>query len=442
MSLADVQAPPRLSAGDKLIYKVGWIGLFCVLAAYTLTTLDDIPLQRFMMSAVILGFAAVYLLISFRQPFRWSVPAVCLLLMTCYGIGQTIWSHQKILYNGWVTTLFWFTAAVIAVIATQVFQGPGIGRQFRFAFACFGSAVCLFDLLEQASHTGKYYWIFESVRHAVFGPFAYYNNFAEFTELVLPVTLWFGLGQRKTNYLFLGLGALQIGAVVASSSRAGTAMVFLELIAVMAIAYFRRRNTAILPALGLTLLLSIGFTLVAGYDNLITKLKMRDQLATRREINQSSLAMIRERPLTGWGLGSYVPVYPMFATYDDGTWVNRAHNDWLEWTAEGGIFFSSLMLVVFVWSIRPAVRTGWAIGLIAVCLHAIVDYPFARMGVCGWYFALAGMLAVRGADDDDDEPRRHKRRRRSKHRVRRESEPDVAASDNSRRENVSISENN
>jgi hypothetical protein len=33
--------------------------------------------------------------------------------------------------------------------------------------------------------------------------------------------------------------------------------------------------------------------------------------------------------------------------------------------------------------------------LIAVCLHALVDYPFARLGVCGWYFCLLGMLAAR-----------------------------------------------
>ena len=84
----------------------------------------------------------------------------------------------------------------------------------------------------------------------------------------------------------------------------------------------------------------------------------------------------------------------MFAHYDDGTYVNRAHNDWLQWTMEGGLFFSAFMLIVFIWSIRPAIQSVWGLGVIAVCLHALVDYPFARFGVCGWYFALIGMLAV------------------------------------------------
>ena len=106
--------------------------------------------------------------------------------------------------------------------------------------------------------------------------------------------------------------------------------------------------------------------------------------------------MIQQRPLTGWGLGTYVPVYRMFARYDDGTYVNHAHNDWLEWTAEGGVFFSGAMLVLVFWSFRPAIRSLWGLGVAALPIHALVDYPFARLGVCGWYFALIGMLAVAG----------------------------------------------
>jgi O-antigen ligase len=143
---------------------------------------------------------------------------------------------------------------------------------------------------------------------------------------------------------------------------------------------------------------SLVFVYAAGSEVLIEKLQQHDQLATRRLINRSSLEMIRDRPLTGWGLETYVPVYRMFAHYDDGTYVNRAHNDWLEWAAEGGIPFAGLMLALFVWTLRPAVQSVWGVGLIAICLHALVDYPFARFGVCGWYFALAPMLVAQAAE--------------------------------------------
>jgi endonuclease/exonuclease/phosphatase family metal-dependent hydrolase len=283
---------------------------------------------------------------------------------------------------------------VIVLLATQIFQSGECAARFRFLFVLFGSAVCLLDLLQQASHTNRFYWLIPSRFPAVFGSFAYWNNFAEFVELVLPLTLWAGLGRRQPDIRYTLLGALQIAAVVASGSRAGTALVFAELIAVVLLAYFRNRSRSLLYGVAVAVGCSALLVYAAGYEEVVSKLRSSDQLAIRRDLNKSSIAMIRERPLTGWGLGTYVPVYPMFARYDDGTWVNRAHNDWLQWAAEGGIFFAVLMLVIFIWSIPLALRSGWGLGVIAICLHALVDYPFARFGVCAWYFALTAMLSA------------------------------------------------
>lgn len=371
-------------------------GLFVLLSAFTLSTLDGGEIATYIVSAMLLLMAAVYFTFPFGQRLTLSLPAICLLLMTCYGVVQTLWFPQKIVYYGWTGVLFWFTAAMIALLATQLFRNPRIAARFRLAFVAFATAVCLLDLLEQASRTSKYFWLIQSRYQAIFGPFSYWNNFAEFIELALPITLWQGLARSKPSIPYLLMAALQIGAVVASGSRAGTALVCIELLAVLALAYFRYRNKSFVFGAALAVALSLIFIYAAGADRVIAKLQQNDQLAVRRDINYSSLAMIRERPLTGWGLNTYVPVYRMFGRYDDGTYVNRAHNDWLQWAAEGGIFFAGLMLVVFLWSLRPAYRSGWGIGVIAICLHAIVDYPFARLGVCAWYFALTAMLASAG----------------------------------------------
>jgi O-antigen ligase len=378
----------------RLRERMALFGLFGVLAAFTLGTLDGAELVPRLISALFLVLAGVYLSVPFTQRLPLSVPAVCLLLMTLWGVLQTLISPQKIVANGWSGVLFWFTAAIIALVATQLFQSLRAAAQFRRWFMFFAGAVCLLELLEQASRTSHYYWLIPSKFHAVFGPFAYWNNFAQFVELALPITLWAGLSKRRSSPApYLVVAALQVCAVVASGSRAGTVLVLAELLAVIVLAYARRRDRRLLLGSALAIALSIGFVYAAGFDVLIKKLQQSDQIAVRRSINQSSLEMIRERPLLGWGLETYVPVYRMFAHYDDGTYVNRAHDDWLQWAAEGGIPFALLMLFVFGWSIRPAIESVWAVGLIAICLHAIVDYPFARLGVCGWYFALAPMLA-------------------------------------------------
>lgn len=373
---------------------LGSTGLFILLSAFTLSTLDGGEIASHVISAILFLLAAVYFSFPFAQRLKLSLPAVCVLLMTCYGVVQTLWFPQKIAYYGWTGVLFWFTAAMIALLATQLFRDPQIAARFRLAFIWFATAVCVLDLIEQASHTSKYFWLIQSRYKAVFGPFAYWNNFAEFVELALPITLWQGLAQSKPSLPYLLMAALQIGAVVASGSRAGTALVALELLAVLALSYFRSRRKSFALGAVAAIALTLIFVYAAGFDRVVAKWQQTDQLAVRRDINYSSLAMIREHPLAGWGLNTYVPVYRMFARYDDGTFVNRAHNDWLQWAAEGGVFFAGLMLVVFVWSIRPAYRSGWGIGVIAICLHAIVDYPFARLGVCAWYFALAAMLAA------------------------------------------------
>ena len=275
---------------------------------------------------------------------------------------------QKIVYNGFNKSLFWFALALIGLAASQVFRKARLAERVRQAIAVFGSLEALLSVLEQASHTGKYLWLIPSGFPDVYGTFPYYNNFAQLIELTLPVTLWEGLRHREIKLPYLLLSALQVGAVVSSSSRAGAVLVLAELLAVLFLVWMRRRQTMSVMVLALALGLSAAFSYVAGFQHVLQKLERPDQLSNRRLINRSSINMIRERPLTGWGLGTYAPVYKMFALYDDGTWVNQAHNDYLEWAAEGGIPYACLMLILIVWSIRPALRSVWGLGLLALYL--------------------------------------------------------------------------
>ena len=404
-------------------------GLFVLLAAFTSTVIDSSEICAHWIGAGLFLLLGAWMVIGFRQRLHWGVPSVCLLLMACYGVAQTIWSPYKILSEGWRVTIFWWACAGICLLSHQLFRDLALARQFRLAFVYFASLICLLDLLQQASQTTKVLWIFPTGWPFVYGTFQYSNNFCQFVELSLPVTLWLGLGQRRTNFLMLLLAALQVSAVIASSSRAGTILVVTEFLAVLLVAWFRGRSRLTMPMLGIAVALTFGLVAAAGFDRVVQRLRSPDQLSVRRQINEASIDMIKAHPWTGWGLGTYVPVYPRFARYDDGTYVNRAHNDWLEWAAEGGVFFAGLMLVVFLWTLRPAWRSVWGFGLVFVCINALVDYPFARLAVCGWYFALVGMLA----GHREEKRSRHRHRRRTKdNEDQAESipgnEPDVSAS--------------
>ena len=123
----------------------------------------------------------------------------------------------------------------------------------------------------------------------------------------------------------------------------------------------------------------------------------------------SSVAMLRDRPWMGFGLGTYQSAYPAYTLFDIGLTVNHAHDDWLEWAADGGIPLFLLMAFVALWSARAAWRSPWAVGIVAVFLHSAVDYPLHKPAICAWLFVLLGALAAkvqaeRGAAGNESGP--------------------------------------
>ena len=103
------------------------------------------------------------------------------------------------------------------------------------------------------------------------------------------------------------------------------------------------------------------------------------------------------RPITGWGLGAWSEVYPGFASYDDGSFVNQAHNDWAQWAVEGGSLVFLLILFVALRVARPAWHSVWGIGILAVLVHCAVDYPMQqRPALATFFFVMLGMTMMGG----------------------------------------------
>jgi O-antigen ligase len=109
--------------------------------------------------------------------------------------------------------------------------------------------------------------------------------------------------------------------------------------------------------------------------------------------------MIAQHPWVGWGLGCWPSVYPAFATFDPGAIVNQAHCDWLQWMAEGGLPIGIATLWLALWGVRPALRSIWGIGVIAVFVHAGFDYPFSRPAVGAWPILMLAMVATAQPSD-------------------------------------------
>jgi hypothetical protein len=139
-------------------------------------------------------------------------------------------------------------------------------------------------------------------------------------------------------------------------------------------------------------------TAVVGWESVWNRFWAPDPLAVRRELAISSFHMAASHPWFGTGLGTWPTVYPRYAIIDIGAFANQAHDDWLQWTAEGGFPFGIMLATLFFWSLRPAFRSVWGLGVVAVFLHAIVDYPFSRPALGSWPILILSLLAFTASE--------------------------------------------
>jgi O-antigen ligase len=139
-------------------------------------------------------------------------------------------------------------------------------------------------------------------------------------------------------------------------------------------------------------ILAVGFTIVVGWERVWSRFQLNDAFQTRGEFERAAVDMAEHRPLTGYGLDTFPEVYQRYAIRDMPYYANHAHNDWAEFAADGGIPFLLLVLIPFAFMVPAAIRHPWGLGLIAVMLHACVDFPFPRAAVSCWMFAILGML--------------------------------------------------
>jgi O-antigen ligase len=186
-------------------------------------------------------------------------------------------------------------------------------------------------------------------------------------------------------------------SVVAAGSRAGAVLCagLLVLIPMTAYAQGWIPGRSLIRLLGQSLVAAAALVAVAGWEPIWARLQEPNPYSLRADLLRSTVDMARDRPILGFGLGAWASAYPSYARFDDGSFVNQAHNDWAQWAAEGGIPFLLLMLAVVIPLIRPAIQSLWGLGLMAVFVHAFVDYPMQqRPALAAYFFALAGVLTT------------------------------------------------
>jgi O-antigen ligase len=321
---------------------------------------------------------------------------VPLIGILCWGAAQLACGWTVYRWQTSETMLYWFTNLMALTIASSLSQDPAAGRFLRkWLFVC-GVALAMLSVIQNFTSDGRVFWIFEApYREEVWGPFLYRNQYAAFIELLLPVAWVRALTGENDRWPYFVVTAGLYSCIVASASRAGLTLATAELIVIGVVLLLRR--TISLPllvrAFAPLLLLAALFTAVVGPETVWNRLQQHDPYAERRQWTVASFAMLRERPVTGFGLGTWPTVFPKYATADDGVFVNQAHDDWAQAAAEGGLPVFLCFAAFFVWCVWTGWRRPWGLGLAFVLLHALVDYPIQRQALGAFFFLFAGIVA-------------------------------------------------
>lgn len=381
--------------------------LLLVFSTSTVFVQESWPVESFQIG--IYALTATYLLCGIRRGSEnlaggvapwliYFIPAWGVIQILAHTTASTIETREAALRWGALAAVFFLT---------QVVAGTSTARGIALlAFLCFAAVMAVLCLTQLFTSEGRVLWIFPTGYPDVYATFPSHNNYAQFIEVSLPIALWWALRDGWRSWGYAVIGGVLYASVIGSASRAGAILCTAELLAMLVIGLILHKRRTLgrsLRSTTVTLvmvpLLAAIFTSVVGWQRIWERFQERDPYEGRQEFMLSAVDMAKHRPLMGYGLGTFPEVYQQHAIKDFPFYANHAHNDWVEFAADGGVPFFLLVFIPFAVAVPTAIRHPWSLGLMAVLLHACVDYPFPRPAVSGWMFAMLGLLYMARTSD-------------------------------------------
>ena len=381
--------------------------LLLIFSTVTMFVRDAWALQSFQIG--VFALLAIYLVAGigrWQEYVAGGVAPFLVYLIPVWGLVQLLAHTTASSVETRASVLRWGALAGVFFLTQTVAQTREARRHLLSAFLIFATAMAVLCLTQLFTSGGLVLWYFPSGYTDVYATFPSYNNYAQFVEIALPIALWRGLREGWRSWWYSIAGGLLYGSVIGSASRAGTALCTAELLVMIVIGLVRLRDPETgLPTRSTTTMLVLvpvlaaAFTLAVGWERVWERFQQNDPYLVRKEFMLAAVDMAEHRPLIGYGLGTFPEVYQRYAIKDFPFYANHTHNDWAEFAADGGIPFLLLLLIPFLVAVPTAFRNPWGLGLIAIMLHACVDFPFPRPAVSGWMFLLLGVLYMTRAGD-------------------------------------------
>ncbi|MBD3175159.1 MAG: hypothetical protein GF320_08255, partial [Armatimonadia bacterium] len=305
-----------------------------------------------------------------------------------------------------LTRLLAAAAAFVVPLAARSEDRPEIARRLAVAVVAGGviaATAGLTQWLRNAIYLGAYDW-------RTFGTFGNPNALAGYLALTTPVAVTLALLARERALRLLGWFAVLIMAcaVPLTQSRAGIASFLLGMFALVLLA---------MPGPAMKRLKVAGGGLLALAALLLALPPLRNRLVTTFTVNHSLMFRLYcwkaageaalDRPLAGWGPGTYPIAHA--STAEVGPTLH-AHHDLLHTAVESGLPAALLLVVGLGWALVVALRLsrdaddpvrrllplGIACGTLAVMAHGLLESDLTVRPTLVALLALIGGLQLLG----------------------------------------------
>ena len=295
--------------------------------------------------------------------------------------------------------LLYCAYGMLCFLSGQTLLRSAQARKLAVIFAVYGFVIAALALLQGVAPNGKLYWIRQPrIGGWIYGPYVNHNHYAGLMELLVPIPLVLSVTRlaHEKERIAAGIAAAAMtGTVFLCGSRGGMLAILAEFVVLTVVVVRQKKGIRLALGVGAfaVVLLSLltwlgGKELTARFISISAETRSEISGGTRLTIDRDALHMFRDKPVMGWGLGTFPVVYPQFRTFYTNFFVNEAHNDYLQLRVETGLLGFGTMVWFLIVLYRNALRKvgNWMsdlsgavtlacmLGFTGILIHSVFDF--------------------------------------------------------------------
>jgi len=322
-------------------------------------------------------------------------------------------------YVTWTSALLFSSIAILCFLLTQSLRRAEEIARLGVVASVYGFAMAFFAVIQDLSANGRIYWLrLPRSGGWIYGPYVNHNHYAGLMEMLFPIPLTMCLSrrvERGPRMALAGAAAFMASTIVLCGSRGGVIALAVQLALASAYVALPRKSPRVAMMLGAGLAIAGLWILLVGGTTVTDRLstfhtEAHTELSTglRLTVAKDCARMFADRPLLGFGLGTFPTAYPPYQSFYTNIFVNEAHDDYMQLLVEMGLAGFGVM----VWFLVLLARAAWrklksgklgvngglalagSLGCVGILVHSLFDFNLQVASNAAWFYALAAMVAA------------------------------------------------